>query len=216
MQKLTSAEGHYNHSLEVAKRPKQLLLVFYESTLMKRPIILLVLATTLIASMSSAHAQRRGQKASNFNGEMLSQSCFACHGDKGSSVAPYIPTIGGQNEEYLNDALKGYRDKKRPGTIMKGLMQGYSDGEIAAISAFVAKQPWKGTAQQFDVALVSKGRDLWKRACSTCHLNGGRESKEPAYPLLAGQWLGYLKISIEDVKTDLRKVDDRLLAKLDE
>lgn len=183
---------------------------------MKRPIVLLLLATALISTINPAQAQRRGQKASNFNGEMLAQSCFACHGDKGSSIAPYIPTIGGQNETYLTAALKEYRDKKRPGTIMKGLMQGYSDGEIAAMSNYIAKQPWRGTAQLSDPEILAKGRDIWKRSCSDCHLNGGRESKEPDYPLLAGQWLGYLKLSIDDVKTDLRKVDDKFLAKLDE
>ena len=77
----------------------------------------------LLLPANEAQAQRR--KPANNAGEMLAQSCFACHGSKGASLAAPIPIIGGQREAYLNGALRAFRDGSRPSTIMGSCTLGF-------------------------------------------------------------------------------------------
>ncbi|HLW25603.1 MAG TPA: c-type cytochrome [Steroidobacteraceae bacterium] len=68
--------------------------------------------------------------------------CASCHGSDGrSAVMPQYPKIGGQNLEYLINALKAYRDGRRQGTYaaMMGLVaKPLSDEDIANLAAYIA------------------------------------------------------------------------------
>lgn len=146
---------------------------------------------------------------------MLAQSCSGCHGERGISSSGPMPSIGGQNEAYLIAVLKAYRDGKRPGTVMPQLVKGYSDAQIAGIATYLSKLPWQGGVQNIDPALVAKGKPIFSKACADCHPNGGRESKEGDYPLLAGQWLNFLHLSANDARNGNWKVDEKFLSKIE-
>lgn len=187
--------------------------------LIKKQLALLIAATILAAPPSYAASSRKAKAQARANaamGEMLAQSCMACHGPLGGSIASPMPSIGGQSDAYLEKTLTDYRDGHRPSTVMGRLMKGYSDDEIKIMSAYLYKQPWILAKQTTDAAQVSKGAEVYKKACKDCHENHGRESAEVEYPLLAGQWLTFMQISIADVISGKHEVDEKFAEKINE
>lgn len=174
---------------------------------------LFVLALALAQPAASAPFPKKGKSASN--GEMLAQSCFACHGPRGASVASPMPIIGGQNAAYLMDAMTAFKNTTRPATIMTRLVDAYSEQEIMAMTQYIASQPYVRAQQAVDGAKVEIGREVYARACKKCHIDGGRESSESEYPLVAGQWLPYMQMSMADILAGKRAVDDKFKAALD-
>lgn len=170
-------------------------------------------ALAFVLAQPAFSAPKKGMVSAG-HAEMLVQSCFACHGPKGASAAPPLPIIGGQSISYMSSALMAFKEGKRPATIMTRLMKAYSETEINAIAQYLAAQPFVRAEQSTDGAKVSAGKAAYERACKDCHLNGGRESSDPDYPILAGQWLPYLQMSIADIVSRRRAVDDRFLAAL--
>jgi cytochrome c553 len=53
-----------------------------------------------------------------------------------------MPRLAGQREDYLVEAMIGYRDGKRTGadTTMSEVLYGMSDADVRALAAFVARQ----------------------------------------------------------------------------
>ena len=176
-------------------------------------VVLFALLSLTLAAPS--YAQRRG-KVPAANGEMLAQSCMGCHGSQGASGASPMPIIGGQNESYLIDAMKAFQDGSRESTIMGRLAKGYSEAEIAALAKYFAGKPFVRSGQQIDPALVEAGRAHYTKSCKRCHGDNGRESAEPQYPVVGGQWLEAMQISIAEIRSGRRKVDEKFMAKLEE
>lgn len=168
----------------------------------------------MLALSGDALAQRRKPNAAV--GDMIIQSCFACHGPQGASVAPPMPTIAGQGEAFLHSALNAFRDGSRPSTIMGRLMKGYSDKEIAQMAALLSKLRYVGAEQKIDPAVFEAGRQAYLKACNKCHKDNGRESADGEYPIVGGQWLEYLQLSIAEIRSGKRPVDDKFAAKLRE
>src|SRR5277367_1357523 len=54
-------------------------------------------------------------------------ACVACHGVNGLGVAapldPKPPVLAGQHEDYLVEALKSYKNKRRKNVVMNGMAQ---------------------------------------------------------------------------------------------
>ena len=116
---------------------------------------------------------------------MLANTCNGCHGTNGASVGESMPTIGGFDKGYLFAVLNAYKKDSRPSTIMGRLMKGYSDGDIRAISAFFANQPWVSADRVADASQAQQGRELHESKCKSCHEDGGREQDDES-PRLAG------------------------------
>ena len=174
-----------------------------------------VLALLALGLAAPAAAQTR--KARNPEvGEMLAQSCVACHGTRGTSTQQAVPTIGGQTEAYLNATMKAYRDGARPSTIMERIARAYSTREVAAISAYFAMQPFGRPQQATDPEKATRGEAVHMRKCNRCHLHNGRDSNEAESPLLAGQKLDYLRRNMEEVLTGQRSVEIKMDAALRE
>ena len=176
-------------------------------------VVLLALLSVALASPADAARRGRGPAV---DGAMLAQSCMGCHGTGGASVAGPMPTIGGQNESYLIEAMRTFKDGSRPSTVMGRLAKAYSEREVAAMAQYFASQPFVRIDQKIDPAKAEAGRTPYNRSCKRCHDNSGRESAEPEYPVLAGQWLDTMQIAIEDIQAGRRTVDDKFRAKLDE
>jgi len=73
-------------------------------------------------------------------GKNKSAVCHACHGANGQSIQPIYPNLGGQYQDYLVKALKGFRDGSRQNAIMNGFAANLSDADIEDISAWYASQ----------------------------------------------------------------------------
>lgn len=64
--------------------------------------------------------------------------CAACHGAEGASGSPAWPSLAGQQEAYLVDALKAYKTGTRKNPMMAGPVKGLSDADIGRLAAYYA------------------------------------------------------------------------------
>ncbi|HEX8778362.1 MAG TPA: cytochrome c [Rhodanobacter sp.] len=95
----------------------------------------LAAAAALLAT-ASAHAA--GDKAA---GRTLVYTCAGCHGIPGYSNAypgyP-VPKIAGQNEQYIINALDGYKNGDRTYPTMVAQAQSLSEQNIKDIAAYLS------------------------------------------------------------------------------
>lgn len=73
-------------------------------------------------------------------GRAKSTVCAGCHGADGNSPSPAFPKLAGQNDDYLEKALRDYRSKVRVNALMNGQAANLSDQDIADLAAYFASQ----------------------------------------------------------------------------
>ena len=71
-------------------------------------------------------------------GKARAAACAACHGNNGISMIPMYPNLAGQKEQYLVLQMKAFRDGERNNMMMKQMVSGLSDTDIANLSAYYA------------------------------------------------------------------------------
>lgn len=115
-------------------------------------------------------------------GEPLSASCGECHGARGISHDPLVPSLAGQEPVYLVNAIKAYRSQERQ---HEDMVADRSDGEIEDIAAYYAVQQ----------AEPAEGQDIQAQelaaTCERCHGPTVGTSKM-VVPSLKGQNRDYL------------------------
>jgi cytochrome c553 len=66
--------------------------------------------------------------------------CAACHGEAGISAAPTWPNLAGQHQDYLEQAITRYRDKRRQDPVMQGQVGALTDDDIRNLAAYFSAQ----------------------------------------------------------------------------
>src|SRR5690554_4747527 len=144
-----------------------------------------VLVSLLLTLGITGAAQAAGDAAAGQNKVML---CAACHSTDGNSAAPNFPKLAGQGERYLLKQMQDIKAGSTPGAPegvgrkvleMTGMLDPYSDQDLADIAAFFASQ--KGTVGMADPALVELGERIYRGgklemgvpACTGCHAPNG-------------------------------------------
>jgi cytochrome c553 len=132
-------------------------------------------------------------------GAGASAACAACHGAEGVGGSAAIPSIAGQDAQYLAVALQAYRQRSRAEETMKGIAASLDDDTIKNLSAYYAAQEPKQPNVRKPLTV-----DEWSQRCDRCHgVNGN--STSPRLPALAGQRLDYLEKVLHDYQTGARK-----------
>jgi len=67
--------------------------------------------------------------------------CAACHGTNGVSEMPTWPTLAGQHEDYLQQALTQYQQGTRTDPVMAGQVIDLTAEDIEDLAAYFAAQP---------------------------------------------------------------------------
>jgi cytochrome c553 len=139
-------------------------------------------------------------------------TCFACHGDKGASQTPEVPSLGGQPAAYVLIQLYVFREKLRPVPVMNEQTGGFSDDDLRRYSEFIAKlPPPQPDVAAADPSLAARGRALVaQHRCGSCHapdLTG-----QDQLPRLAGQREDYLIKSLRAYKSNERPGYDPAMA----
>lgn len=147
------------------------------------------------------------------NAQMLSYACAGCHGTNGGSAGPSMPSLASQSKTAIVDAMKKFRSGERTSTVMGRLAKGYTDAEIDAMGEFFSKQKFHVTTQAVDAAKVKKGADLQEANCSRCHIDDGKDGKDDT-PVMASQWLPYMKIQMELYQSGKRKMPEKMAEKV--
>jgi sulfide dehydrogenase cytochrome subunit len=170
-----------------------------------------------LAATAPAWAQKSDKKTRAIElGEMLGQSCMACHGTRGASTQQAVPIIGGQNDVFLGISMKAYRDGTRPSAVMGRIAKAYSTKEIDALAAYFSTQPFLRPKQETDPEKVTRGQAIHGRKCKKCHLHDGRDTGDTESPLLAGQKLEYLQRNMAEILDGRRVVEIKMDAALKE
>lgn len=81
---------------------------------------------------SAGHAVGTAPKASH--------TCVACHGSDGIGILPEYPSLTGQHEDYLEEALRAYRSGQRRNAVMAGMTASLTDEDIEALAHYYAAQ----------------------------------------------------------------------------
>ena len=73
-------------------------------------------------------------------GQKKSTPCAACHGPKGMSVSPDFPNLAGQNPDYIEAALRHYKNGRRKNPIMQGQVANLTERDIEDLAAYFSSQ----------------------------------------------------------------------------
>lgn len=146
------------------------------------------------------------------SGQAMAFTCAGCHGTDGSSVGPSMPAIAGMDPEVFVDAMRAYRNDERNASIMNRIAKAYSDEQFKAMGWFFASQRLRLFPQPFDKALASRGKALHDKHCEKCHENGGRPGDAGT---LAGQWMPYLRYTMDDFINGKRAYPRKMKRKVD-
>ena len=154
-------------------------------------------------------------------GETLAYTCSGCHGvDSSVNAYPnyHVPKLGGQNADYLEIALQGYRNGSRAHDTMHGQGSQLSDQDIADVAAWFASIEGEAATGILaaDRDAIAAGQEK-SMTCQACHGATGIAGS-PQWPNLAGQHHSYLVEAIRQYqrgeRTDL--VMAPLVSQLDE
>jgi cytochrome c553 len=130
--------------------------------------------------------------------------CLACHGEKGQSATPDVPSLGGQPAPYLLIQLYLFREKQRVVEVMNDMTKAFTDDDLRAFSDFVAKlPPPQAAADAGETARIQSGYALiTQHRCNSCH-NLDLSGKD-SVPRIAGQREDYLLRTLREYKNNTR------------
>ena len=166
---------------------------------MRSPLV----AVILLALSLPAHSQSLQERV---------PLCLACHGEKGQSQTPEVPSLGAQPEYYATIQLVMFRDRLRAVEIMNDVMAGASDDMVRELASFVSKLPApQPVSDSPDPARMQRAEALaQKNHCNVCHrpdFSGGEN-----VPRLAGQREDYLLKALRGYKDNSRHGYDASMA----
>ncbi len=141
-------------------------------------------------------------------------TCLACHGEKGQSQTPEIPSLGAQMPQYLLIQLYLFREKQRQNEVMNQMTHDFTDADLQTFADAIAKLPAPTPAPgPANDAIVDTGRSLVQRyRCNFCH-NADLSGRDNV-PRIAGQREDYLVKTLEEYKSNTRQGYDGSMAEV--
>ena len=150
----------------------------------------------------------------------VAQACARCHGQDGRGRENgAFPSLAGQRETYLRNALVAYAQGTRFSGMMEPIAAGLSEGMRNELTRYYASLPAAAPAGEAtrrdadadDARARERGAEIARDgiaarrvpACLECHGPTGRRVKD-AYPRLAGQSADYLELQLRLFKAGQR------------
>lgn len=96
-----------------------------------KKLLLCALACLPVAAYAGGDAEAGAKK---------SAPCAACHGPKGMSVSPDFPNLAGQNADYIEAALRHYKNGRRKNPIMQGQVANLTERDVEDLAAYFSDQ----------------------------------------------------------------------------
>ena len=139
-------------------------------------------------------------------------TCLACHGEKGQSATPDVPSLGAQQKDYALTQLYMFREKLRNVELMTEMTKGLSDDDLRVLAETIAKLPSPPpSAGAEDAARVARAKALIDaNRCNFCH--AANFAGQDQVPRLAGQREDYLVKSLREYKSGSRPGYDPAMA----
>jgi len=129
--------------------------------------------------------------------------CLACHGEKGQSANPDVPSLGAQPKDYLLVQIYVFREKMRKVELMNEVTKGLTDDDLRAMSEALAKLPAPmPSTEGADPARMEHAKALvTQHHCNFCHANLAGQDQ---IPRLAAQREDYLLKALREYKSGAR------------
>jgi cytochrome c553 len=141
-------------------------------------------------------------------------ACLACHGQKGTSETPEIPSLGAQMSPFVLIQLFLFREKQRVNEIMNQMAHDLTDADLQTFADAIAKLPAPAPASgPSDAGIMEKGKALvQKYRCNFCHAENleGRDN----VPRIASQREDFLIKTMKEYKTNTRHGYDGSMAEV--
>jgi len=144
-------------------------------------------------------ASESAQQASLLEkGKALAAACVKCHGEEGNSRTPGIPSLAGQQPQYLIAAVQEYHRGERRTAAMQKILRDVSRRDLESVALyFASRTPAQRPAPPHGDPKAGAPRTAM---CGGCHGPNG-VSRDAATPTLAGQDPQYLVKSIKAYRT---------------
>jgi cytochrome c553 len=141
-------------------------------------------------------------------------TCFACHGESGTSQLPEIPSLGAQPAFYATVQMLMFRDKLRVTEPMNEMAKGLSDDDLRKAGETISKLPPPvPVADTPDAARMDKGRALaTQHRCNFCHQSNFQGLDN--VPRIAGQREDYLLKALRGYKDNTRRGYDAQMSEV--
>jgi cytochrome c553 len=137
--------------------------------------------------------------------------CLACHGEKGQSENPEVPSLGAQQQNYALVQLFMFRGNMRKIDIMNQMAKGLTDGDLQDFSDYISKLPAPMPADGGDAARFARAQALVaQHRCNFCH--APNFAGQDQVPRLAAQREDYLLRSLREYKSGVRSGYDPAMA----
>ena len=155
-------------------------------------------------------------------GSQLVESCAACHGVDGNSISPDWPKLAGQNQKYIYEQLKYFRDGDRMNALMMSVtpyLQTLEDSDLLDIAAYYSDYAVSVGQAKNDEELLELGTQLYRfgnmkkgvPACTSCHAVQGQGNSLAGFPSVAGQQVGYLTSTLKAYRSKERNAGESSL-----
>jgi cytochrome c553 len=139
--------------------------------------------------------------------------CVDCHGERGVSTEPGVPSLAGQQPAYLIVATQEYADGSRGHAGKQEMLEGLDQVDIEKMAMYFAAQaPQLREPPAFGDPAAG---ETLSASCGECHGSRG-VSHEPLVPNLAGQEPTYLVNAIKAYRDHERSHEDMVAAISDE
>jgi cytochrome c553 len=92
----------------------------------------LLLAAVLVAASGTALAASGDAEV----GKKKSAPCAVCHGAEGVSISPEFPNLAGQYPDYIESAIRHYKNGKRKNPIMQAQVKDLSPKDVLDLAAY--------------------------------------------------------------------------------
>ena len=152
-------------------------------------------------------------------GSQLVESCSACHGTDGNSISSDWPKLAGQNQKYLYEQLKYFKDGIRMNALMMSVtpyLQTLDNKDLLDIAAFYSDYEITVGQARNDEELLNLGTQLYRfgnmkkgvPACTSCHAVHGQGNNLAGFPAVAGQQVGYLTSTLKAYRSKERNTGE--------
>src|SRR5919197_6372545 len=85
--------------------------------------------------------------------------CLACHGEKGQSTIPDVPSLGAQPAFYVTIQLLMFRERMRVVEPMNAMTKGLSDDDLQSMANVISQlPPPRPAAEPPDPARLERAR----------------------------------------------------------
>lgn len=135
-------------------------------------------------------------------GKTLAAVCAGCHAAPAGAQLALAPSLDGQRQAYLVEAIRAYKTGQRDNKLMLTMVQNLSDADMQNVAAYYAGLSCRSGGGQ-DQAAVAAGHALASN-CLICHGAAG-VSRQPLWPNLAGLSRDYDVAALKSYRDGGRK-----------